>query len=146
MRIERADLMIDPAKAYIANVVEYIERGESTGERVFVYGNAAYYYFLADRYYPWPFVQVYPGMVGGEHGMGLASALVDRPPALIVKGTLAWPGMPAVPSYAQALNAFVERGYRPYEGFFDVESLPVDEAPPSWAIEIRVPGGDPGRR
>lgn len=139
MKTARADLMIEPDKAWIEAVVLFLEKQPPSARPFFVYGQSAYYYFLADRYFPWPFVQVYPGMVGGEHGAGLARALVATPPSLVVQGMLGWPGMPSIPSYAGDVQSRVSTAYRAERGFFVAHPPAAGAPPPDWGLQILLP-------
>jgi hypothetical protein len=136
MKLARADLYIEPGHAWLEPIVEYIDETLEPDEQIFVYGHEAYYYFLTARYYPWPFVQIYPGQVGGDRGVRLARSLAKRPPAIIVRGMMDWPGVPKISSYAKALSAFVAGNYAMDPSFFVNHPPPVGATPPDWAISL----------
>jgi len=136
MRLERADLYIEPDKSWVEPTVKFIEDTLEPGEGLFVFGHEAYYYFLTGHYYPWPFAQLYPGMVGGNRGMPLARRLKRRPPLLIVRGLMGWPGVPEISQYAQAVNYVVMFNYIPYGGFFEDHPPPAGVEPPDWSVSI----------
>jgi hypothetical protein len=136
MQITRADLYIEPAKSWVESVVEYVEATLDPEEPLFVYGHEAYFYFFTGHHTAWPFVQLYPGQVGGSRGMPLVRALKRRPPLIIVRGLLEWPGMPGIPKYAGALNQFMTRNYDAYEDFFEHHPPPVGAEPPAWSVAV----------
>jgi hypothetical protein len=136
MQITRADLYIEPGKSWIESVVNYVEETLEPGDRFFVFGHEAYYYFLAGHYYVWPFAQLYPGQTGGDRGMPLVRVLQTRPPSLIVRGLTSWPGMPTIGEYAPALLFYVGIKYPAYEDFFEQHPPPAGEVPPDWAVGV----------
>ncbi len=79
--------------------------------RIFVFVHEAYYYFLTDRYSPWPFAQLYPGMAGGDEGRALEAMLTREPPRLVVRGQGRTPGLPTLHEYAPAVPAWVHRNF-----------------------------------
>jgi hypothetical protein len=136
MKLLRADLYIEPNHSWVEPIVRTIDETLEVDEQLFVYGHEAYYYFLTGRYHPWRFVQIYPGQVGGDQGLRLAQTLAQRPPALIVRGLLEWPGVPGVSGYAQALSAFVAGNYAIDPSFFVQHPPPAGAVPPSWSIAV----------
>ena len=142
MKLSRADLYIEPDHSWVESIVKYVDEELGPGEQLFVYGHEAYYYFLTGRYHPWPFVQLYPGQVGGDQGAPLARMLAGRPPEIIVRGLMEWPGVPAISSYAKALSAFVAGNYETEPSFFARHPPPAGAVPPDWAVSVlrrRVP-------
>jgi hypothetical protein len=136
MQLARADLYIEPSKSWIESVVNYVDETLEPRERLFVYGNDAYYYFLTGHYYPWPFAQVYPGQVGGNQGMPLVRVTKRQPPSIIVRGVLNWPGVPVIEEYAEALYYYVAVNFPVYRDFFAYHPPPAGEEPPDWAVSI----------
>jgi hypothetical protein len=136
MQITRADLYIDPAKSWVESVVEYVESTLEPEEPLFVYGHEAYFYFFTGHHTAWPFVQLYPGQVGGNRGMPVVRVLERRPPLIIVRGLLEWPGVPGIPKYAATLNQFTTRNYEVYGDFFEHHPPPVGAAPPAWSVAV----------
>jgi hypothetical protein len=136
MQTKRADLYIDPSHSWIETMVKYVEEIRPPRDLMFVYGHEAYYYFLTGRYYPWPFVQVYPGQVGGDRGMPLARVLRRNPPDFIIRGLMEWPGVPKISSYARALDFWVMVRYEADADFFERHPPPSGVEPPTWAISI----------
>jgi hypothetical protein len=136
MKLLRADLYVEPDHSWVESIVRYVDEELGPGEQLFVYGHEAYYYFLTGRYHPWPFVQVYPGQVGGDQGDPLARMLAGRPPELIVRGLMEWPGVPAISSYAKALSAFVAGNYETEPSFFARHPPPAGAVPPDWAVSV----------
>lgn len=111
LTLERADLRIDPVDAYTESVVRFISDELESDDRLFVLGHDAQYYFLSGRFYPWPFVQLYPGQEGGDGGRELAELLQREPPKLVVTGTLRIPGVPLLSAYAPHLDRYVRSRY-----------------------------------
>jgi len=136
MKLSRADLYIEPGHSWVEPVVNFLDANLGPGEQLFVYGHEAYYYFLTGRYHPWPFVQIYPGQVGGDRGGPLAKTLAQRPPELIVRGLMDWPGVPAISSYAKDLSVFVMGNYATEPSFFVRHPPPTGALPPAWAISV----------
>jgi 4-amino-4-deoxy-L-arabinose transferase-like glycosyltransferase len=113
VELERARLWVGSDSQWAGPLVEELRASVPAGEPVFVYGNEATLYFLADRYFPWPFPQLYPGQEGGDGGRALAELLRRERPRLVVRGITSWPGLPALPSYTPALVAELRRGWEP---------------------------------
>jgi hypothetical protein len=139
MQVARADLYVEPSKSWVEAVVNYVDGALWADDRLFVFGHEAHFYFLTGHYYSWPFVQLYPGQVGGDQGRPLVKALLADPPDLILRGILVWPGMPDVRDYAKAPTYYVATNYSNYEEFFDVHPPATGELPPEWAISILRP-------
>ena len=72
----------------------YLEEELAEDESLFVYGLDATYYFLTDRYFPWPFSQLYPGQAGGDGGRALVRLLREQRPEILVWSVFYSPGMP----------------------------------------------------
>jgi hypothetical protein len=121
MSLERAELHIDPRNAWVGSIVKYARENLGPDDRLFVYGHDAYYYFLCDRYYPWPFSQLYPGQEGSDGGRALAELLRRDPPKLVIRGMLRFPGVPYLPDYAPILEAQVAKDF-----VFDRQALRGD--------------------
>jgi hypothetical protein len=109
--LPRARLDVRPGADWVEPIVRYLDRQLAPGEAFFVYGHEAYYYFLADRYFAWPFAQLYPGQEGADGGRALVELLERDPPRFIVRGMLNWPALPVLPRYAPRLHAFVSERY-----------------------------------
>jgi hypothetical protein len=111
IHLERATLRVSPDHAYAGSVVRYVSDEVAPGESIFVFVHEAYYYFLTDRYSPWPFAQLYPGMAGGDGGRALAAMLERQPPRLVIAGQEGFPGLPPLHEYAPAVPAWVHRNF-----------------------------------
>ena len=111
MRLERADLWISPENAYTESIVRYVRKTVPAGEPIFVFVHEAHVYFLADRYSPWPFVQLYPGMTGRGGGEDVVAALERDPPRLVVSSLIGAPGLPPLAEYAPRLAQHLGRSY-----------------------------------
>ena len=61
LELERAALRVFPDEEGVASVVRFVGEETDRDDPILVYGNQAYFYFLADRYSDWPFTQLYPG-------------------------------------------------------------------------------------
>jgi len=136
MKTQRADLYITPANSWIETVVEFVEESLDSEYDLFVYGHEAYYYFLTGHYSAWPFAQLYPGQVGGEGGMPVVRRLQWKPPRLIIRGLMEWPGMATISSYAGAVDFWVMANYEADQDFFETHPPPSGVKPPWWAISI----------
>lgn len=113
IELERARFRAYPHDAYIESAVRYIEEELAPGERLFVYGSDASYYFLTGRHYDWPFPQLYPGHEGGDGGRQLVLLLRRRPPSMVIQASQRIPGMPPLSSYAPELDAHVRENFAP---------------------------------
>jgi hypothetical protein len=129
MEVARASLLIAPEESWVEAAVEYLEETVAPDERLLVVGHEAHYYFLVDRYYPWPFVQLYPGQAGGDEGLALARLLESDPPKRIVKGTLRFKGIPYLPDYAPHLIARIRDDYEIDPEVF-TRKAPAEGSPP----------------
>jgi hypothetical protein len=133
----RGRMRIYPENAWIQDVLDDLDAKPGDHGRLFVYGHEAYYYFLSDRFAPWPFVQLYPGMTGEDGGKALVEALDSAPPDIILKGLIAgWPGLPDVNSYAGALKDYVFTHYQPTTRPFSDGIGPDAPPPPPWLFEV----------
>lgn len=112
VELPRARFRAYPHDAYIASAVRYIEELLAPGERLFVYGSDASYYFLTGRHFGWPFPQLYPGHEGGDGGRALVELLRSQPPRVVIQASQRIPGMPPLASYAPELDAWVRDNYR----------------------------------
>ena len=137
--LDRASLRVAPEDAFVGPVVRAARARVPEGEALFVYGNEAFYYFLADRYSPWRFSQLYPGQTGSDGGRELVARLTERPPALVIRGFVRFPGVPAIPDYAPALDAFVRSRYRPDTGVFRGDPPPGGIVPAARYLSILEP-------
>jgi hypothetical protein len=121
--------------------VEYLREEVGEGERLFVYGHEAYYYFLAARFYPWPFSQLYPGQAGGDEGRALVALLEREPPERVVSGMLSWPGMPALPGYTPLVVEYLKARYEVAPDVFLRHPPPGGRVPPAWTVTVLRPRG-----
>jgi 4-amino-4-deoxy-L-arabinose transferase-like glycosyltransferase len=138
LSLERAALWVRASDAWVAPVVATIQRDVSAGEPIFIYGHEAHYYFLTDRYFPWPFSQLYPGMAGGDGGRSLAAVLREARPLLVLEGVGHWPGMPRLAGYTGDLKAMLDRLYHDESHAI----APASELPPRWVfglLRLRAP-------
>jgi hypothetical protein len=106
---------------------------------MFVYGHEAQFYFLAGRFYPWPYSQLYPGQEGADQGFKLAYKLATVPPRLVLRGVLKWPGVPDFEDYAPRLSHYMKWHFTVDEDFFVEHPVPAGEAPPDWVIAVMEP-------
>lgn len=139
LELARADLYVSEPETWIESVVKFIQDEVASDETIFVYGNEAHYYFLADRFYSWPFSQLYPGQTGGDGGETLSELLDREPPKLVVGGLLSWPGLPAIPSYTPVLAAYVREHYQVEERVFRRYPPRAGGAPPGWMVAVLRP-------
>lgn len=95
----------------IESTVAYISAHTRAGTPLFVLGHEAYYYFLADRYSPWPFAQMYPGQVGRGEGEEVARMIERHRIPYIIQGPPTRGGLPPLRWYAPKLVRYVERNY-----------------------------------
>lgn len=128
VEMERAQLWVQPRHAWIESVVSYVEAEVPEDRPLFVYGHEAYFYFLTGRYFPWRFVQLYPGMAGADQGRALARLLQQLRPRVVLQGVLEWPGMAPIEGYTPALRATIHRLYAIDRGVF--RRFPPRGAPP----------------
>jgi hypothetical protein len=135
-RVARADLRIDPSKAWVETVVDYLENTLEPNEKFFVYGQEAHFYFYTGRHFPWPFPWIYPGQVGDERGRPLARVLVNHPPRVMLRGVMAWPGLPGISDYTPAVLRFATLNYHGDLDFFEEHPPPAGDPPPPWAMSI----------
>jgi len=135
-RVARADLHIDPSKAWVESVVNYLEDTLRPDEKFFVYGQEAHFYFFTGRHFPWPFPWIYPGQVGDERGRPLARVLAQDPPRVILRGMMSWPGVPGIADYTPAIQRFVMQNYHANAAFFDEHPPPAGDAPPAWSLSV----------
>ncbi len=111
VELERAQLWVGSDSRWTGRLVVELQRSVPPGESFFVYGNEATLYFLADRYFPWPFPQLYPGQEGGDGGRALAQLLRRLQPRIVVRGITSWPGLPPLPGYTPLLVEEIRRGW-----------------------------------
>jgi hypothetical protein len=90
--------------------VAYIRSHTAPDAPLFVLGSEAYFYFLTDRYSPWPFAQTYPGQTGDDMGQRLAGVIEQHRIPYVIRGRRA-PGLPILSSYAPALLRYIARHY-----------------------------------
>jgi hypothetical protein len=136
LRLERAELWVRPGDAWVGPLVATVERSVPRGAPFFVYGHEAYYYFLTDRYFPWPFSQLYPGMAGGDDGARLAAILRRGTTPLVVQGVTRWPGMPRLPGYTRLLRETISQGYVDETAAFSAALESASSSPPRWAFRL----------
>jgi len=132
LALDRADLWVRSSDAWVAPVIETVRRDVSPSEPLFVYGHEAYYYFLSDRYFPWPFSQLYPGMAGDDGGRQLTARLRETQPRIVLEGVGSWPGMPRLASYTGDLK-------RAIDGMYHDETkttVPAAELPARWVFGL----------
>jgi hypothetical protein len=141
LELARADLYVSAAETWIESVVRFIGDEVAADEKIFVYGNEAHYYFLSDRFHPWPFSQLYPGQTGDDGGEALSQLLDREPPKLVVGGLLSWPGLPPIPSYTPVLAAYLREHYRVDERVFQRYPPSAGGAPPAWMVAVLRPRG-----
>jgi hypothetical protein len=104
-----------------------------------VYGHEAQLYFLAGRFYPWPYSQLYPGQEGEDLGKALSFRLAMVPPKLVLRGVLTWPGVPEIVDYAPKLDHYIKWHFVPDEDFFVDHPVPGGMTPPPWVISVMRP-------
>jgi len=141
LELERGRLWVSPWAAWAESVVRFAREEVGQGAPLFVYGHEAWVYFLADRYPPWPFAQLYPGQAGDDGGRALVARLEREPPALIVRGDA---GIPSLPGYTPQLARWVRERYEPDPRVFErhpprAGGLP----PPSLALVLRPRAAGP---
>jgi hypothetical protein len=137
--LDRADLRVYPQEAFVGSAVRYLEDELGEDESFFVYGLDATYYFLTDRYSPWPFSQLYPGQEGGDGGRGLVRLLQQERPRILVWSMFYFPGLPRLASYAPILHQYVEASYAVDEGVFERYPVPPEGRLPDDWFSIRRP-------
>lgn len=124
----------------VESVVRYVRDELDPGDRLFVYGSDAQYYFLAERFYPWPFLQLYPGQTGGAHGAELLKRLREKPPELVVRGMQRWPGLLQIVHYAGLVDRHIRVCYREVDDLWARYPLPLEgHPPPNWALQVLRP-------
>lgn len=133
--LARADVLVESSDAWIVPLVETIERRVPEGAPIFVYGHEAQLYFLAGRFFPWPFPQLYPGQEGGARGGELAARLESAAPALLLQGVLHWEGVPVIADHAPLLDEYVHAHYRTAPDFFAREA-PAVPPPLEWVMTV----------
>jgi hypothetical protein len=138
-RLERAELWVDPADAWIEPLVEYVTQSVPPGQPIFVYGHEAQLYFLTARFYPWPYSQLYPGQEGGDLGFALAELLDRFPPRLVLRGILGWPGTPNLQEYAPHLGNYLLWKFENDVDFFVEHPAASGITPPDWVIGVWRP-------
>jgi hypothetical protein len=143
VRLERAEVWVDPADAWIEPLVENVARIVRPNQRMFVYGHEAQFYFLTGRYYPWPFSQLYPGQEGEDGGKELSFRLAFVPPRLVLKGVQRWPGVPDLAESVPDLDHYIVWHFKADENFFVEHPVPGGMTPPPWVISVLEPF-DPG--
>jgi len=116
--LHRAELWEAPENAFLESVVRFVREEVEPGGGLFVYGHEAYYYFLADRFFDWPFSQLYPGQAGGDAGEALVARLERDPPQLVIRGFVRFPGVPGLPDQLPVLQAFLENHFEVDERVF----------------------------
>ncbi|MCH2170873.1 hypothetical protein MK489_08815 [Myxococcota bacterium] len=141
LRLERAELKVAPGVAWIGALTRGLREEVPEGEPIFVYGHEAYYYFLADRYFDWPFPQLYPGQIGEAGGRAIRDRLRDEPPRRVVRGIQSWPGLPPMARYAEVLDPYMRRNFVQDPRFFARHPPAVGRPPPASFAAVLVPRG-----
>lgn len=96
----------------VGAITRYIRARTKPADPLFVLGHEAFYYFLCDRYSPWPFAQVFPGQTGAGAGRELADAIERLRIRYVIKGDTRFPGLPPIESYAPSLMRYIGGHYR----------------------------------
>lgn len=109
--LPKADLYVFPEDFYRASVVRFVNYELEDDAPLFVYGHEAHYYFLSGHYFPWPFLQLYPGQAGGDDGRALTEALKRDPPPFVIQGFLNFPGVPNLADYTPILQQYLRDNY-----------------------------------
>ena len=136
LTLERADLWVRPKDMWMHSLVQTVREAVPEGAPLFIYGHEAQLYFLTDRYFPWRFTQLYPGMAGGEQGRVLSQVLTAERPKLIVQGVTHWPGMPTLTEYTPLLEDAIERDYaRATKAMFRARP-PKGTLPPPYILQL----------
>lgn len=136
LTLDRVGLWVRPEDMWIQSLVEKVQKRVPEGEPLFIYGHEAHFYFMTDRYFPWPFTQLYPGMAGGDDGRVLSRVLVEERPRFVIQGVTLWPGMPTLPDYTEELLTTIERDYvSATEGMFRTRP-PDGPIPPDNVIQL----------
>lgn len=143
LELERASLRVTPEEAWVESLVRSVRAEVPPGERIFVYGHEAHWYFLTERFYPWPFAQLYPGQAGGDGGAALARLIQRQPPALVLRGVTNWPGVPKLNQSVPELMRAVYAGFGWDPRFFDVHPPPAGAAPEPWVLAVMRPRAGP---
>jgi 4-amino-4-deoxy-L-arabinose transferase-like glycosyltransferase len=113
LELDRATLRVLPDGEGVASVVRFLRDETDPGDPILVYGNQAYFYFLADRYSDWPFTQLYPGQTGGERGAEIVETLRANPPKLVVRGIVHRRAeIPPIAEYAPLLHLYLLLNYQ----------------------------------
>jgi hypothetical protein len=112
VELERGRLWVEDASRWPGPLVRELQAVVPPGESFFVYGSEATLYFLADRYFPWPFAQLYPGQAGNDGGRALAEILRRERPRIVVRGIPRWPGLPPLPEYTPLLRDEIHKGWQ----------------------------------
>ena len=136
LSLDRAELWVREDDAWVAPLVAYVQREVPRGKPFFVYGHEAYYYFLTDRYFPWSFSQLYPGMAGGDNGARLAEILRGSRAPVVVQGVARWPGMPRLSGNTKVVKDTIERAYRDDTAALAVGSAGSVELPPRRVLRL----------
>jgi 4-amino-4-deoxy-L-arabinose transferase-like glycosyltransferase len=143
IELERARLWVGSDSRWAGPLVEELRASVPAGAPLFVYGNEATLYFLADRYFPWPFPQLYPGQEGGDGGRALAERLRRERPRVVVRGITSWPGLPPLPNYTPELVAELRRGWEPDPTAFARGLLPGEAGQTPLIALLRIRGDTP---
>ncbi|MCH2170874.1 hypothetical protein MK489_08820 [Myxococcota bacterium] len=133
LELPRASLRVSPASSWVESVVRFVETEVPPGRPLFVYGHEATFYFLADRYSPWAFAQLYPGQEGARQGGELAELLDRDPPEWVIRGQA---GDPPLPEYTRELALWVRRNYIPTPAPFEAFPPVAGRPPPAWQAQV----------
>ena len=139
IELERARVWVHP-DSWLPSVVDYVTAELDEGDALFVFGQEAELYFLTGHFFPWRFAQLYPGQAGGDEGRSLLGLLQKAQPPLIIRGMMAWPGLPSLPDYVPQLDDHISENFRVEADLFERYPLPPGtEAPPWWALLLLRP-------
>ncbi len=140
VKMSRANVVVTPEEGWIEVVVDAIRKEIRAGEPFFVYGHEAQFYFLSDRYFDWRFPQLYPGQIGDGGGADVVALLEEEPPAMVLQGILEWVGVTPIPSFAPAIETYIQDHYQADEVFF-LRYPPASgsEGPPGYVAQVLFP-------
>ncbi|NQZ96456.1 MAG: glycosyltransferase family 39 protein [Myxococcales bacterium] len=145
LKFDTATLRVSPKSAWVDSVVKYVSAEVPEGEPILVYGHEAFYYFLTQRFYPWPFAQLYPGQAGGDGGVALGSLMLETPPKLVLRGMIKFPGIPFLPDYAPYLDRVLKARYARERSVFE-RFPPAAGKPPRYkAFTVLSPRKPPAK-
>lgn len=131
LELERAEAWVSEDQRFVGPLLAGVRERVAPEASFFVYGHEAQYYFLADRYFAWPFAQLYPGQTGPEGGARLGAALRRDDPAVVLRGFQHTPGLPGLAYDAPELARVLQARYEPDPGFFrEMQAAGVERPEP----------------